>query len=149
MRDYIALIIVTLILFTMMSFQVQFFSTFENVAVRAQAGSLTSTVEIEIWEAVMKTLTSTNFLNATDDFISYRVEITNVQSSLPLNISMSGSALVITILGSQNEVSTLALPTSSWGRTVTYSQVSFGNVNHLTVRATLTSSTTVNIELEV
>ncbi len=149
MRDYIALIIVTLILFTMMSFQVQFFNTFENVAIRAQAGSLTSVVQIEIWEAVIKTLTSTNFLNTTDDFISYRIEITNVQNSLPLNISLSGSALVITILGSQDEVSIMALPTSSWGRPVTYSQVSFGNVNQLTVRATLTASNTVNIELEV
>ena len=149
MRDYIALIIVTLILFTMMTFQVQFFNTFENVAIRAQAGSLTSVVQIEIWEAVIKTLTSTNFLNTTDDFISYRIEITNVQSALPTNISISGSALVITILGSQGEVSTLPLPTSSWGRTVTYTQVSFGNVNQLTVRATLTSSNTVNVELEL
>jgi len=149
MRDYIALIIVTLILFTMMSFQVQFFNTFEHVTIRAQAGSLTSTVQVEIWEAVIKTLTSTNFLNSTGDFISYRIEITNVESSLPTNISVSGSALVITILGSQNEVSTMPLPTSSWGRSVTYSQVSFGNVNQLTVRATLTASNNVNIELEV
>ena len=149
MRDYIALIIVTLILFTMMSFQVQFFSTFEHVTNRSQAASLATVLQIEIWEAVMKTLTSTNLLDSTGDFISYQIEITNVETSLPTEIQIAASTLSIVILGSGNEVFQTELPSTSWGRTVVYTPVSFGNVNQLTVTATLTSSDTVTISLVV
>ena len=148
MRDYIALIIVTLILFTMMSFQVQFFTTFEFVTNRSQAASLATVVQIEIWEAVMKTLTSTNLLDSTGDFISYKIEITNVETSLPTEIQIAASTLSIVILGS-NEVYQTELPTTAWGRTIVYTPVSFGNVNKLTVKATLTSSDTVTISLVV
>jgi len=149
MRDYIALIIVTLILFTMMSFQVQFFSTFEFVTNRAQAASLATVVQIEIWEAVMKTLTSTNLLDSTGDFISYQIEITNVETSLPTEIQIAASTLSVVILGSGNEVFQTELPTTAWGRTIVYTPVSFGNVNQLTVTATLTSSDTVTVSLVV
>jgi len=149
MRDYIALIIVTLILFTMMSFQVQFFSTFEHVTSRSQAASLATVVQIEIWEAVMKTLTSTNLLDSTGDFISYQIEITNVETSLPTEIQIAASTLSIVILGSGNEVYQSELPSTAWGRTIVYTPVSFGNVNKLTVTATLTSSDTVTVSLVV
>ena len=149
MRDYIALIIVTLILFTMMSFQVQFFSTFEHVTNRSQAASLATVLQIEIWEAVMKTLTSTNLLDSTGDFISYQIEITNVETSLPTEIQIAASTLSIVILGSGNEVYQTELPSTAWGRTIVYAPVSFGNVNQLTVTATLTSSDTVTISLVV
>ena len=149
MRDYIALIIVTLILFTMMSFQIQFFSTFEFVTNRSQAASLATTVQIEIWEAVTKTLTSTNLLNTTGDFISYQIEITNVETALPTEIQIAGSTLSIVILSSNNEVFTTELPVTAWGRTVVYTPISIGNVNGLTVNAELTSSNTVTVTLIV
>jgi len=148
LRDYIALIIVTLILFTMMSFQVQFFSTMEFVTSRSQAASLARTVEVEIWEGVTKTVTSTNLLTTTGDFIAYSIEITNVEGAIPTNISVAGSTLSIIILGT-NEVYTIELPDSAWGRTIVYAPVNFGNVNALTINARLTSSDTVTVFLRV